>query len=74
MPYLSPETIPTTETLCRRLVIPADIDIIIAVSGAIEQLCFVENWETHGAITAEEIAAAMRVMFDDFLNSDHACP
>jgi hypothetical protein len=74
VPYLPPTTIPTTEFICRRLVIPADLNIVIAITGALSELTFAGNWESGGDVTPEEIAAAMSVMLSEFLESNHACP
>jgi len=74
MPYLTPDELPTTEFVCRRLVIPDNIDILIAVNGALNELCSPDNWEAFGSVTSQEIADAMQVMIDAYLDSDHTCP
>lgn len=74
MPYLTPETIPTTDFICRRLVIPNDIDIIGAVNGALDELCQPQFWQQFGAVTPEEIAAAMNTMFNSYADSTETCP
>jgi len=72
MPYLTGGTIPTADFICRRLVIPDDLALIIAVNGAIEELTFAYNWEQHGTATPQETAAAMREMFWKF-RMDQPC-
>lgn len=72
MPYLIRDTLPTTEFICRRLKIPATLDILIAVSGALEELTHAENWESMGSVTPEEIALAMDTMYQDY-RKDSAC-
>lgn len=67
--WLTPETIPTT-TRCRVLIIPDDINIYAAVSGALLPLVYVHSWEQFGAVTPAEMAFAMLDMYVDFLNSD----
>jgi len=68
--WLTPETIPGA-TICRALVIPADYPgIVTAVSGAIYPLTLAENWEPFGAVTPEQIAAAMQTMYLNWLKSD----
>lgn len=70
--WLTPDTIPTA-TICRRLIIPNELDIITAVNGAIDLLCQAKNWELFGAITPEEIATAMQDMFWQYAETDAAC-
>ena len=65
MPYLTPDTIPASKS-CRVVRIPEDPAIIAAVTGAIQTLAFDYNWEKYGDITPDEIAQAMRDMFDEF--------
>lgn len=68
--WLTPDTIPT-ETVCRKLVIPAEFEeIYSAVSGALYPLTLPENWEKFGTITPEQIAARMLQMYLAFLNSE----
>lgn len=69
MPYLTPDTIPT-ERVCRTLKIPADLDIVGAVSGALLELTKPYNWEQFGAVTPDEIAQEMVVMLNDYLESE----
>lgn len=73
MPYLAPGDIPTT-FVCRRLTIPEDLDIIIAVNGALNELTKAQNWEQTGGATPDEIAALCEVMFRDFIDSTFTCP
>lgn len=72
MPYLTPETIPPGK-ICRALRIPNNLDIIACVTGALEALTFPSNWEQYGAVTPDEIAAAMMDMFDDFVFQRERC-
>lgn len=69
MPYLTPEAIPTTH-YCRRLKIPNDERIIGAVNGALFELGIEANWELDGAVTPDEIAEAMRLMFAAYTKDD----
>lgn len=66
--WLTPETLPT-ETICRQLLIPNDIGIIAAVTGALLPLTQRENWELYGEVTPPEIAYAMLLMLDEFYTS-----
>lgn len=73
MPYIAPDTIPTTDFVCRRLRIPNDIDILGAVNGALNDLTNFWNWEEiTGSVTKEEISRAMDVMFREYLQGE-AC-
>lgn len=69
MPYLTPDTLPLTES-CRRLLIPDDPAIIAAVKGAINELSNPANWEQFGSVPPEAIAYRMLLMFEKFAESD----
>jgi hypothetical protein len=58
MGWLTPDTIPST-TVCRQLLIPDNTLIVAAVNGALCRLAEAERWEQYGAVTPEEMAAAM---------------
>jgi len=70
--WLTPDSIPTA-TICRRLVIPDDLGIKIAVSGALDMLGFAENWEEFGSVSPDDIASAMRDMLWGFINEGTVC-
>lgn len=72
MPYLTPDSIPA-EMVCRTLFIPNDRDIIAEVTGALQELTFIWNWEKYGAITPDEIAQAMVDMCDMFSLGSEVC-
>lgn len=69
MPYLTPDTIPTN-TKCRYIVIPDDLRIVGAVSGALLELTYERNWEAYGAVTPAAAAAAMIDIVVPFMDSD----
>lgn len=69
MPYLTPNTAPS-ETICRTLVIPADINWIVIVNGAVSELIKKHNFEAFGTATPEETAAVFQDMFFAYLDSD----
>ena len=71
--YLTPDTLPTSY-VCRVLTIPDDIDIVIAVNGAINDLTKPEHWEQFGTITPEEVAEAMNTVFRAYVASTFTCP
>jgi len=70
--WLTPDSIPTA-TLCRRCVIPDDLGIVTAVTGALDLLGDPNNWEEYGAVTPEEIASTMRDMMWRFVNEGTVC-
>ena len=61
-------------TICRRVLIPADINLRAAVSGALTALTEVNNWEQFGTLTPEQCAELMSAMYDAFLADDCDCP
>lgn len=65
MPWLTPDTIPT-EKLCRELLIPNDPVLVSAVTGALLDLTFADNWEQEGVATPGATAAAMLEMVNQF--------
>lgn len=67
--WITPDTIPT-DTICRVLVIPDEIEIRAAVNGAISELIYPSNWEQVGAITPAQMAAAMDDMFWAYVQSE----
>lgn len=56
---------------CRRLSIP--VELVHAVTGALELMAQVENWETLGSMTPDEAALLCETMLDNYLVSDGAC-
>jgi microcystin-dependent protein len=70
--WLTPD--PTTGYICRRLLIPASIDFLAIVSGALNELCFDYNFELYGSLTPQQTAAIFQNMFDQFcLDADQEC-
>lgn len=67
--WITPEEIPT-ETVCRVLLIPDEQEIRASVLGAISELIYPSNWEQVGAVTPQEISAAMDNMFWAFVESE----
>lgn len=70
MGYLTGETIPV-ETVCGRLFIPADPQLIANVIGALRALTQTYNWEAFGATSVADTIAAMKSMIDFF--EEDAC-
>lgn len=63
--YLTPETIPATTTR-RWICFPDEQYILAAVNGALMELTYSYNWELFGAITPDEISAALLPYVLDF--------
>jgi hypothetical protein len=72
MPWLTPQEIPE-DTVCRVLFIPDDAGILGDITGAILPLIKPYNWQAFGAVTPDEMAQRMSVMFYDFLQSTGDC-
>jgi len=70
--YATPETLPA-DTICRVLFIPNTLDWLAQVTGALEELTFVYNWELYGAVTPAQAAEAMVTMFDMFCFNQGVC-
>lgn len=69
MPWLTGDETPT-EFLCRRLFIPNELPLVMAVNGALLDLIYERNWEKFGDATPEQVASLMQTMFMDFLADD----
>lgn len=70
--WLTSDTLPTTEFICRRLYIPNDVRVIANVSGALLSLCEEWNWEQFGAVTVEATVRAMTDMLTRYYE-ESAC-
>jgi len=68
MPFLTPSETPAA-TVCRRLFIPDSPEWLALVNGALVELTRAANWETFGAVTPEEAAAAAQQMLLEYLES-----
>lgn len=67
--WITPDVIPST-IRCRTLEIPDDPYIVAVINGLLYPLMYADNWEQVGAVTPSQMADAMRVMFDDYLESE----
>lgn len=70
--WLTPDSIPDP-AICRVLHIPNDVGLIIAVSGALDELCYAENWEQFGTVSPEDAAYAMQEMLWRYFNDGSVC-
>lgn len=66
MPWLTGNT--AAGTICRRVFIPADINLRAAFSGALLDLTSPRNWEQFGTLTPDECAELFSQMLDTFFN------
>jgi len=74
--WLTPDAIPEG-TACRPLLIPNDPVWLGIVSGALSELTLTYRWQRYGAITPEQAAERMRVMFEQYMTeacAGGACP
>lgn len=69
MAYLTGDN-PGSATLCRVLLIPDDLYLLMAVNGALLELTNPANWEESGDLSPEEAATLMQTMFDSYVESD----
>lgn len=69
MPYLTPNSAPG-DTICRTVVIPADVNWIAIVNGALSELIYANRFEQFGTATPDEVADVFRTMFYDYLVSE----
>lgn len=68
-PWKTGDVTAPTEFVYRRVRIPNDLTLIMAVNGALLDLIRVWNWEKFGTETPEQAAALMDVMYSDYLES-----
>ncbi len=60
--------------ICRRLLIPAGIDWLAIVTGALNELIYDYNFEEYGDQTVQQTVDAFKIMFDQFcLDKDQEC-
>lgn len=68
MPYLTGDDLPS-DTINRCIRIPRTQWALIAVDGALLELAERYNWETFGAVTAQQAADRFWLIWEDFLTS-----
>lgn len=69
MPYLTPNTPPANDFICRRLHIPNDETVIELVNGAISELVKPYLYEQFGAMTPEATSQMFAEMYLDYIES-----
>lgn len=65
--WLTPESLTPDIAHVRRLIIPGDAAVLAAVTGALLELTYANNWEEQGAATPQETADAMLTMYNQFV-------
>lgn len=65
MPWLTGDEIPV-DSFCRVIRVPNDPTFIHAVSGALLDLTYAQNWEQHGLLTPQEQADAFDQIYIEF--------
>lgn len=73
MAWLTPNNSAPTDQFCRRIFIPADVQYLEAVTGALIELTYVWNWQKFGAMTPEYMAGVMGDMFNKWLDGEEVC-
>lgn len=72
--WITPPTIPVTDYVCRRLIIPNDPVLVAAVNGALLLLIDPNNWEQiSGTVPPADAAMAMQEMYFEYLQSANWC-
>lgn len=67
--WLTGDTPPSPEELCRRISVPSDLPLVTAITGALLPLTNPSNWQQQGTMTPEEAADIMSAALDAFLSS-----
>lgn len=70
--YLTPDALPGT-TQCRVLLMPDDEQWVAIVTGALQDLCYPENWQQFGTLTPQQCADRMQQMVDEYVFNGN-CP
>ena len=69
--WITGDVPPVDDFVCRRLLIPNDFALIVAVNGALLALLEVWRWEQiDGTATPEQTVDALETMFYNFLEDD----
>lgn len=72
MPYITPSISPTS-LQCRALLIPDDEQCIAIVTGALQELTFIWNFESIGGITPQQAVDLFLPMFNAFCFRQGIC-
>jgi len=70
--WITGDTLPDNDFICRRVRIPRDDIILANVNGALWSLCEIWNWEKVGTVTTTQAVEAMQVMYNEFIQGE-AC-
>lgn len=69
MPFLTPDSLPTTFR-CRRLRIPDDVQWLEIVNGVLSELLKERTFEAFGAITPADTAQVFQDMFFEYIKGE----
>lgn len=72
--WLTPDTPPEHKQWTRLVHMPAALDFIAPVSGALLAMTYPSNWEQHGTLTPEETAAIYSDIYQQFLDFQNEPP
>lgn len=72
--WLTPNAPPEHKQYTRPVKIPASLDFIAPISGALAQLTYATNWEKHGDLTPDETAAIYSGIYQEFLHFQNEPP
>lgn len=72
--WLTPDTPPRHKQWTRLVHMPAALDFIAPVSGALLAMTYPSNWEQHGTLTPEETAAIYSDIYQQFLDFQNEPP
>jgi len=65
--WLTPDDLPEDKPLFRGAYLPANASVLAAITGALEQLTYAENWEEFGAQSPEDTAEYYQEIFYQFI-------
>lgn len=69
--WLTPDVITTPTTICRRFVLPNDLSIVAAFSGAVLELLKLSSWQLFGTMTEQEVVDMMQpIILDGIVSGD----
>lgn len=66
--WLTPSNTAPTAVICRRVLIPDDVEWIAIVNGALTRLGEDDMYEAFGAVTPAQIAERMRTLYEEYLD------
>lgn len=71
--WLTPDVLTNADTICRRFVLPADLSIVAAFSGAVLELTKLSSWQAFGTMTEQEVVDLLQPIVLDGIYSGDWC-